>query len=93
MRLFGTKKAPDRLGERVDQLRDDCDTLLRHMKAIRLEWEETYDKIARLFGRIAKRTAIDNPPPGPPMVPENPPEDGMDDISRSIHQRRKAGKH
>ena len=93
MRLFGTKKAPDRHEERIAQLRDDCDTLLRHMKAIRLEWEETYDKIARLFGRIAKRTAIDNPPPGPDMLAAEPPDDGLDEISRAILQRRKAGKH
>ena len=93
MGLFAKKKAATPLEERIDQLRDDCDTLLRHMKVIRLEWEETYDKIARLFGRIAKRTAIDNPPPGPPLVPDDPPDDGMDDISRAIHQRRQAGKH
>ncbi len=92
MAFFGSKITTRRLGEQVAQLRDDCDTLLREMNSLKLQWEETYDKIHRLFGRIAKRTALDNPPPGPPLDAPPPPEDGMDEVSRAIHQRRKLGR-
>jgi len=93
MGLFSTKIATRRLEEQVGQLRDDCDVLLREMNTLKLSWEETYDKIHRLFGRIAKRTALDNPEPGPAMAASPSPDDGLDDISRSILARRKLGKH
>lgn len=76
----------------MDELSDSQDELGRHIRTLRLEWEETYDKIHRLFGRIAKRTAIDNGPPPPPVVESGPDATGIDEISAAIHARRAAGK-
>ena len=92
MALFRTKIAIGRVEERIEDLRRDLDTLERHSKNLRLEWSETYDKIQRLFGRIAKRTAIDNPPPGPPMVPDVPAGPVVDEVSAAILARRNLGK-
>ena len=87
-----TSKALRRLDDRLEKLTDGLIDLERDMRSLKLEWEETYDKIHRLFGRIAKRQAIDTPPlPGPPEQPENP-GDGLDDISRAILARRNSGK-
>jgi len=87
-----TAKALGRLDDRLEKLADGVTDLERSMRALKLEWEETYDKIHRLFGRIAKRQAIDHPaPPLPPEVPEAP-ADGLDEISRAILARRNQGK-
>lgn len=54
MRLFGFGKrseAPPDLDERLDALE-------RSVKRLRLEWEDVYEKVARLMGRIAKRQAL-----------------------------------
>ena len=87
-----TAKALARLDDRLEKLTDGLIDLEREMRSLKLEWEETYDKIHRLFGRIAKRQAIDTPPlPGPPPVVETP-DDGLDEISRAIIARRNSGK-
>jgi len=91
MRLFRKPKAPPRHEERIAQLRDDCDTLLREMRMLKLEQLELFDKTHRLFGRIAKRAAIDHPQPGPPMLESEPPADGTDQISAAIQRRRAKG--
>ena len=91
MRLFRKPTAPPRLEERIDQLRDDCDTLLREMRGLKLEQLELYDKTHRLFGRIAKRAAIDNPVPGPAMLETETAEPGVDQISAAIQRRRAKG--
>jgi hypothetical protein len=54
MRLFNifAQNPPDsHLEERVESLE-------RGLKGLRLEWEETYDRISRLMSRIAKRAAV-----------------------------------
>jgi len=92
MDLFGHRKSLRKLTERLEAHEDRLDDHQRAMRTLKLEWEETYDKIHRLFGRIAKRTAIDAPLPkiGPPELAE--PTDGIDEISAKIHARRSAGK-
>ena len=92
MALFVKQKSVERLQERLDELSEAQDKLGRHIRGLRLEWEETYDKIHRLFSRLAKRQAIDNPPSGPPMEQPGPDETGVDEISAKIHARRAAGK-
>ena len=92
MDLFGTKKAVGRLQGRLEAHEERLDDQQRAMRSLKLEWEETYDKIHRLFGRIAKRTAIDTPPLLPPEVPAPDPGDGIDEISRKIHERRSMGR-
>lgn len=90
--LKRTSKALATLSDRVGNLADAMVDLERDMRALKLESLETYDKIHRLFGRIAKRTAIDNPPPLPPEEIPAAAEDGLDEISRAIFARRNKGK-
>jgi len=83
-----TAKALGRLDHRLEKVTDGIVDLERDMRGLKLEWQETYDKIHRLFGRIAKRQAIDFPtePIGDPQI------EGVDEISAAIHARRSAGK-
>ena len=92
MSLFRSRKATERLLGRLDAHEERLDDMRRDLRSLKLEWEETYDKIHRLFGRIAKRTAIDTPPLLPPEVPTPDPGDGIDEISRKIHERRSMGR-
>ena len=92
MALFVTKNRFRTLRERVEKLQSQGDDQQRAMRSLQLEWEETYDKIHRLFGRIAKRTAIDTPPLVPPEPTDPEYQTGIDSISAKIHQRRAAGK-
>ena len=88
-----TAKSVRRLEERIDELCEEMAALQRDIRGLRLEWSETYDKIHRLFGRIAKRAALDSPAPPPPLVPEVPAEPQIDEISAAILARRAAGKN
>jgi hypothetical protein len=47
-----TKRALSDLTERLE-------TVERQVKASRLEWEDTYDRLRRLMGRVAKRALRD----------------------------------
>jgi len=87
-----TAKALGRLDERLQLVTDSLVDLERDMRIHKVELLEIYDKIHRLFGRIAKRQAIDHP--APPLAPDTPetPADGVDEISRAIHARRNKGK-
>jgi len=87
-----TKRAIGRLAVRQEKLTDAIVELERDMRIHKVELLEIYDKIHRLFGRIAKRAAIDNPPlPLEPLPPEAA-EPVIDDISAAIHARRDKGK-
>lgn len=92
MDLFGTRKSLRRLEGRLEAHEKRLDDLHRAIRGLKLEWEETYDKIHRLFGRIAKRQAIDHPSPLPLEAADPPGQGGVDDISAKIHARRAAGK-
>jgi len=81
-----------RISERQEKLTDAIVDLERDMRIHKVELLEIYDKIHRLFGRIAKRAAIDNPPLEPPPVPEHADAIQTDEISRKILERRAAGK-
>jgi len=92
MGIFGNRKSARKVQERLDELSEQLDAHGRSIRGLRLEWEETYDKIHRLFGRIAKRTALDSAPVQPPVLEQGANETGIDEISAAIHARRKAGK-
>ncbi len=92
MGIFGPSMTTRRLQDRLEKLADRLADLERDMRTAKLESLETYDKIHRLFGRIAKRTAIDTLPLEPPPVPEHADAIPIDEISRAIHARRAAGK-
>jgi len=87
-----TPKALRRIQERQEKLTDAIVELERDMRIHKVELLEIYDKIHRLFGRIAKRAAIDNPPlPMPPEIPDAA-EPAIDEISAAILARRSKGK-
>jgi len=88
MSFFRTSRTAARLQDRLEKLADRLADLERDMRTAKLESLETYDKIHRLFGRIAKRTAIDHPPLVPPEPPEPEETGGVDEISAKILQRR-----
>lgn len=81
---FRRKNPPPDLDERLLDLE-------RTVKALQLEWEDTYDRLRRLMGRIAKREAIDGArksredAPGS-TIPEGP-EATTDDMASRIRQR------
>jgi len=90
--LNRTAKALARLDDRLEKVTDGIVDLERDMRSMKIEMLETYDKIHRLFGRIAKRTAIDTPPLPEPPQPAPDPGDGLDEISRAILERRSKGR-
>ncbi len=92
MGIFGPSMTARRLNDRLEKLADRLADLERDMRTAKLESLETYDKIHRLFGRIAKRTAIDTPPPAPPPDGGQIAPMDIDEISARIHARRAAGK-
>jgi len=90
--LMSTRKALGRLDVRLEKVTDGLVDLERDMRIHKVELLEIYDKIQRLFGRIAKRAAIDNPTlPLEPVLPE-PAEPVIDEISAAILARRAKGK-
>ena len=91
MGFFRTANAVVRLQDRLEKLADTVADLERDMRTAKLESLETYDKIHRLFGRIAKRTALDSAPAAALPVAEDSPMDTMDEISAKIHERRARG--
>lgn len=90
--LTSTRKALGRLDHRLEKVTDGLVDLERDMRIHKVELLEIYDKIHRLFGRIAKRAAIDNPLLAPPGPPENAAEPQIDEISAAILARRAKGK-
>ena len=91
MGIFGTAKTLRKLEGRLEAHEERLDDHQRAMKLLKLEWEETYDKIHRLFGRIAKRTAIDAAPVVQPEGDADRQLDLIDEISAKIHARRASG--
>jgi len=90
--LKRTATALRRLDVRLEKVTDGLVELERDMRIHKVELLEIYDKIHRLFGRIAKRAAIDNPPLEPTPVPEHADAVQIDEISRAILARRNIGK-
>jgi hypothetical protein len=63
--------------KRLSVLTERVETIERENKAIRLEWEDTYDKLRAVMQRVAKRAQrveqLAPEEPGMPVVePENP---------------------
>jgi hypothetical protein len=55
MGFFGDLKLRKALSEVTERL----ETVERQLKATKLEWEDTYDRLRRLMGRVAKRALRD----------------------------------
>ncbi len=80
-------KAIDRLSDRLAKVEDTCADMQRDRKKLDLEFTDLYDKVSRQMSRMAKRYAVDQKENGKDLL-DQVPDDGLDPISRSIHQRR-----
>lgn len=49
------KSADRRLAKEVAELRDQVEAMERTIKNLKLEWEESYDKLHHLMSRVTKR--------------------------------------
>ncbi len=90
MSIFGTDKDCLLLQGRLKAAEDDLRTLQSAVRALELEWIETYDKVSRQMSRMAKRYAVDNPKIEEPEELETVGKDGtrLDSISAGIIRRR-----
>ena len=91
MWLYGINRTLRKHKELLGDLRDAQAQLERSMKNLQLDADAMFDKTQRLFGRIAKRAAIDHPelPVGDEIPKTEKPQ--IDEISAAIHARRAAG--
>ena len=91
MWLYGINRALRTQRTQIAELCEAQTQLERSMRNLQLDQNAMFDKTLRLFGRIAKRAAIDHPElPVGNEIPrtEGPP---IDEISAAIHARRAAG--
>jgi len=91
MGFFGIKRTLGKHDALLAELRDAHTVLARSMRDLQLDQDAIFDKTHRLFGRIAKRAAIDNPME--PIGKEIPTfeEAHIDEISAGILARRAIG--
>jgi len=92
--LFKRPKPKATLGDVLRPLRADIAVLRGEIKQLQLEWDDTFDKIRRLTGRLAKRDALDarraNGAGEPAPEHEEP---LIDPISAKILARRARGRN
>lgn len=55
LRFFSGEASPPRIEKRVAELEERCESLERANKNMKLEWEESYDKLHHLMARVTKR--------------------------------------
>ena len=91
MGFFGISRTLRTHKTQIAELCEAQTQLERSMRDLQLDQTTMFDKTLRLFGRIAKRAAIDHPEP--PIGDEIPrvEEPAVDTISAAIHARRAAG--
>lgn len=51
---FSPKRAPDPSPALIERI----ETLERGLRGLRLDWDDTYEKLTRILGRITKRAAL-----------------------------------
>ena len=90
MSLFASAKELRLLRDSLREQSDRVQALESASKALRLEWEELYDKVRHQMSRMSKRSSPDLPSNGPLPSPEEPSEQfaDLDPVSRSIMLRR-----
>jgi len=89
MGLFGDSRTLERLEDRIAKLEALCDDSERTVRSLKLEYVELYDKVRHQMSRMAKRAAVDEQFANDAEVLE-PPDDGIDPISRNILAQRNA---
>lgn len=88
MRLLGLFRRSEPSADLLDRL----EQLERAVKALQLDWEQTYDKVHRLMARIARRQAIleaaetREDAPGSPIAGPA----GVDRITQEVLARRRS---
>ncbi len=90
MRLFATAKEVRLLHESLREQSDRVQVLESASKALRLEWEELYDKVRHQMSRMSKRVPLESSVNGGPPSSEESAESfaELDPVSRSIMMRR-----
>jgi len=83
MGLFGNIRALERLEDRLAKQETLSDDLAREVRGLKLEYVELYDKVRHQMSRMAKRSAVAEKEI-PDAVEIEPPDDGVDPISRNI---------
>jgi len=53
--LFSSKNDDEKLAKRVLALEERLEAIDRTVKSLKLEWEESYDKLHHLMARVTKR--------------------------------------
>jgi len=91
MGIWGEKRALERLDDRLTRTEQLCADLQRENKKLDMEFTDLYDKVRRQMSRMAKRYAVDQKENGE-FLENEPPDDGIDPISRSILNRRGASR-
>jgi len=87
MSLFRDTRTLERLEDRLAKQETLSDDLAREVRGLKLEYVELYDKVRHQMSRMAKRSAVaEHEVPDVPQI--QPPDDGIDDISREILARR-----
>ena len=89
MSLFGDNRALERLEDRIAKLEALADDSERIVRGLKMEYVELYDKVRHQMSRMAKRAAVDEQIRNDVEVIE-PPDDGIDPISRTILAQRNA---
>jgi len=89
MGLFRDNRTLERLEDRIAKQEQLADDLERTVRGLKLEYVELYDKVRHQMSRMAKRSAVDELARNDAEVIE-PPDDGIDPISRDILALRKA---
>jgi len=83
MSFIPTKKALERVQERLEGIADTIASLERKHRNLELEYIDLYDKVKRQMSRMAKRYAVDTQELNEEPVVEEA-DDGLDPISRNI---------
>jgi len=89
MSLFRDSRTLERLEDRIAKQEQLCADLERTVRGLKLEYVELYDKVRHQMSRMAKRAAVDELRANDAEVIE-PPDDGIDPISRNILAQRNA---
>jgi len=89
MGLFRDNRTLERLEDRIAKLEALADDSERIVRGLKMEYVELYDKVRHQMSRMAKRAAVDEQIRNDVEVIE-PPDDGIDPISRDILAHRNA---
>jgi len=90
--MFWTDEKRER---RLRELQERCEKLERDMHALKLDWENTYDKVRQMMGRIAKRAEMlhDEAEKNGRLYPSEPSADAPNSPAEALTPRQRALQH